>query len=124
MKIIRNKQEYVVDTTNCKDAVNTTTQEGILETIEIVRENETLMFLDVKRSCLGIIKETLKLYDIKVGQDSTEYKNQFLRDDIKQLIVYDEKTKEAIAMITEGLEEPATFSKDTFVLRVLFKKSD
>ena len=47
----------------------TKTEKGILKEIWISDEKETLMYLDVEKSCLGIITGILNLYAIKVQKD-------------------------------------------------------
>ena len=66
MKIIRNDVEYDINMENCIDEITTKTEKGILKEIWISRENETLMYLDVEKSCLGIIQVILSLYGIEV----------------------------------------------------------
>ena len=66
MKIIRDKTEYNIETKDCIDEITKKTEKGILKEIWISREKETLMYLDVEKSCLGVITNILSLYGIKV----------------------------------------------------------
>ena len=69
MKIIRDNVEYNIDIKDCVNEITTKTEKGILKEIWISDEKETLMYLDVENSCLGIITGILNLYAIKVQKD-------------------------------------------------------
>ncbi len=69
MKIIRDNEEYNIDIKDCVNEITTKTEKGILKEIWISDEKETLMYLDVEKSCLGIITGILNLYAIKVQKD-------------------------------------------------------
>ena len=69
MKIIRDNVEYNIDIKDCVNEITTKTEKGILKEIWISDEKETLMYLDVEKSSLGIISGILNLYAIKVQKD-------------------------------------------------------
>ncbi|MGL5229981.1 MAG: hypothetical protein ACRC8F_04080 [Cetobacterium sp.] len=72
-KVIKTQGEYVVDTKNCVfEVIATENEKGYLSKLWVTepkvdeKEGNTLLYLDIEKTCLGILVAVLPLYDITI----------------------------------------------------------
>lgn len=69
MKLIRDGEEFVIKNIDCKFEYQASFTENSVVTELYIREKEfgrTLMYLDIEKTCLGVVKAILELYGFKI----------------------------------------------------------